>query len=121
MKKRFTLILFALLAISGGAMAATYYGFQVAGVKVTSDNYSNITADDITEGKVWYDYSNKILHFEDVSILYRSSKSKSRYCILNESCKGLRIYFSGYNALDACDVPAVRVNVDTYIVGSKII
>lgn len=109
----------ALLAISGGAMAATYYGFQVAGVKVTSDNYSNITADDITEGKVWYDYSNKILHIEDVSIMYTSSKSKSRYCILNESCKGLRIYFSGNNGLDAFDVPAVRFNVDTYIVGSK--
>lgn len=119
MKKRFTLILFALLAISGGAMAATYYGFQVAGVKVTSDNYSNITADDITEGKVWYDSSNKILHFEDVSIEYTSSKSNSRYCILNESCKGLRIRFSGNNGLSAIDVPAARFNVDTYIVGSK--
>lgn len=119
MKKRFTLILVALLAISGGAMAATYYGFQVAGVKVTSDNYSNITADDITEGKVWYDPNNKILYFEDVSIMYTSSKSKSRYCILNESCKGLRINFRGDNGFNAIDVPAARFNVDTYIVGSK--
>lgn len=113
MKKRFTLILVALLVISGGAMAATYYGFQVAGVKVTSDNYRNITAANI-DGTVTYDPSAKKLYMTDVYIDF-TSKTKSQYAILNESCAGLTLVFKGDNELHACDVPAAQFNVDTNI------
>ena len=113
MKKRFTLILFALLAISGGAMAATYYGFKVAGVKVTSDNYRNITSAYI-DGTVTYDPSAKKLYMTDVYIDF-TSKTKSQYAILNESCAGLTLVFKGDNELHACDVPAAQFNVDTNI------
>ena len=66
MKTRICTLLIALLAIAQGAWAYVY-DIKVAGVKVTSDNCSNITGEGIS-GKVSYDPETRTMTLEDATI-----------------------------------------------------
>ena len=66
MKTRICTLLIALLAIAQGAWA-DFYDIRVAGVKVTSDNCSNITGEGIS-GKVSYDPETRTMTLEDATI-----------------------------------------------------
>ena len=66
MKTRICTLLIALLAIAQGAWAYVY-DIRVAGVKVTSDNCSNITGEGIS-GKVSYDPETRTMTLEDATI-----------------------------------------------------
>ena len=66
MKTRICTLLIALLAIAQGAWAEVY-DIRVAGVKVTSDNCSNITGEGIS-GKVSYDPETRTMTLEDATI-----------------------------------------------------
>ncbi len=85
------LALFAGLLLPSTASAATYYGFKLGNVKVTSDNYNLITGTYITRkygGVATYDPETKTLFLSDVTI---DVGSKDCYAIQNESCDGLTI------------------------------
>jgi hypothetical protein len=66
MKKSVLLLL--LLVTTIAAQAATDYNFYVGGVKVTSDNCSNITGSNITSGTAVFTPSNNTLTLTKVTI-----------------------------------------------------
>ncbi len=62
-------VLFLLMLVSTLiAQAATDYNFYVGGVKVTSDNCSNITGSNITSGTAVFTPSNNTLTLTNVTI-----------------------------------------------------
>ena len=65
----YRLFFLAVLVMTGNtmSMAAVYYGIDVAGVSVTSDNASNVTGGGIS-GKVYFKPSENTLYLEDASI-----------------------------------------------------
>lgn len=99
-----------LLLCSTAATAATYYGFKIGDVKVTSDNYTNVTGDNII-GSVKYDPSTKTVTLTNVTITLTGSYKRA---LINESHDGvLTVELVGSNTLSAVDAAAVRLNSGT--------
>ncbi|MBQ9169866.1 MAG: leucine-rich repeat domain-containing protein [Bacteroidaceae bacterium] len=104
------------------AARAEYYGIQVGGVRVTSDNCDNITGSNIwryngpgepaAEGSVTYDPETKTLRLNCVQIQRTGSGNRA---ILNESCDGLTIVFEKYNYITGEDASPIRLNANTTI------
>ena len=99
--------------------AATYLGFKVAGIKITSDNYNQpitseyITAnDDSKPFSVTYDHSTATLTLKNVEIKRTGSYNRAIY---NESCTNLIIVFEDYNYLEAINSSPVRLDANTTI------
>lgn len=64
MRKKFFILLSALVAMASGVQAATDYGFKMLNVSITSDNYQSEAS-----GKPWYyDPTNNVLHLTDGTI-----------------------------------------------------
>ena len=64
MRKKFFILLSALVAMVSGVQAATDYGFKMLNVSITSDNYQSEAS-----GKPWYyDPTNNVLHLTDGTI-----------------------------------------------------
>ena len=120
MKKHLLLFLAALWLSTGwSAQAATYLGFKVADVSITSDNYNKPITSDLIKAcdtsqpfSVVYDHSRATLTFTNVKI---SRTGKNNRAILNESCTNLIIVFEGRNELEALDASPVRLNANTTI------
>lgn len=115
MKKIFILLTFLVFAIS--LHASTYYGFKIGGVAVNSDNYtnvrgSNIKANDTSQPySVVYDPSTKTVTLNNVKIERTGNDNR---CIFNESCDGLKVYFSTANSyLSATTCAPIRLNAST--------
>ena len=64
------------------------YGFKVAGISVTTDNYNGITSSDITHGTVSYNPETKTLLLNQTTITRSGS---GNYAIQNLTCYGLII------------------------------
>ena len=107
------------------AARAEYYGIQVGGVRVTSDNCDNITGENIWSygysrtkefvpktSHVSYDPSTKTLTLKYIQIERSGSGNRA---ILNESCDGLTIVFELTNYLFAKDASPIRINANTTI------
>ena len=104
------------------AARAEYYGIQVGGVRVTSDNCNNITGSNIwryngpgepaADGSVTYDPETKTLRLNCVQIQRTGSGNRA---ILNESCDGLTIVFEKYNYITGEDASPIRLNANTTI------
>lgn len=117
-------ILFLIAAVtlaSWSVQAATYLGFKVAGISITSDNYNQpITSEFITAYvdtlpySVTYNHSTGTLTLKNVKIKREGSYNRA---ILNESCTNLIIAFEGQNLLEAFDSSPVRLNANTTIKG----
>lgn len=107
------LMLLTTLLVSQSAMAE-YYGIQVGGVKVTSENCMNITGEYIN-GFASYDPSTKTLIL-DCSIVRTGSGNRA---ILNESCDGLIVNITGgkYHAFTSEDSSPLRFNANTTLTG----
>ena len=110
-----SIVAFATLA----TQAATYLGFKVADVSITSDNYNQpITSEYITAYvdtlpySVTYNHSTATLTLKNVKIKRTGSYNRA---ILNESCTNLIIVFEGHNWLEASDSSPVRLNANTTI------
>lgn len=98
------------LLCSTAATAATYYGFKIGDVQVTSDNYTNVTGDNIT-GSVKYDPSTSIVTLTNVTISLTGSYKRA---IINESHSGgLIVKLVGSNTLRAADAAGVRLSSGT--------
>lgn len=111
------LMLLTTLLVSQSAMAE-YYGIQVGGVKVTSENCTNITGEHI---KPWldgyistcsYNPETKTLTLGNISIVRSGSGNRA---ILNESCDGLTIRFVNPCQLSATNASPLRLNANTTI------
>lgn len=113
MQKNCIFLLLAVIFASISAHAATDYGFQVAGTKVTSSNASNITSSYLKEGTASYNASTNTLTLNSVYIL--RANGSSDYGIRNQSCTGLTIKLIGYNELLASGAPALYFDVNTTI------
>ena len=124
MKQRF-LSLLLLATMATAIHAAEYYGFYVGGVKVTSENYQNISTSDISfnylfasgqDFGVSYNPATKTLTLTNVFIKRTGS---SNYCIKNESCDGLNVVFKGRCELDSED-EAIRLTANTTFSGDEV-
>ena len=111
------LMLLTTLLVSQSAMAE-YYGIQVGGVKVTSENCTNITGEHI---KPWldgyistcsYNPETKTLTLGNISIVRSGSGNRA---ILNESCDGLTIRFVNPCQLSSTNASPLRLNANTTI------
>ncbi|MBP5560719.1 MAG: hypothetical protein J6X70_02815 [Muribaculaceae bacterium] len=116
--KKITLV-FALIVMAIAAQAATYLGFKVADISITSDNYNQPITSDLIKAcdtsqpfSVVYDHSTATLTFTNVKISRTGSYNRA---ILNESCANLIIVFEGRNELEALDASPVRLNANTTI------
>ena len=107
------LMLLTTLLVSQSAMAE-YYGIQVGGVKVTSENCMNITGEFIN-GFASYDPNSKTLTL-DCSIVRTGSGNRA---ILNESCDGLIVNITGgkYHAFTSENSSPLRFNANTTLTG----
>ena len=128
MKKLYSYFLLLLLALVPQAAMAEYYGLKVAGVKVTSDNCSDITGSrifthyhylsndkyntfDSYYSKVSYDPRTKTLTLKDIRIDCKNNE----YAIYNESCDDLTIVFEGYNEIRSDYASSLQLNANTTI------
>ena len=109
MKKIFFTFLTVLLATLA-AQAATDYGFEVAGVTVTSANCNNIVTNYITGGTVYYVPSSNTLYMNNVTITMTGDYNR---VINNLECSGLKVEFSGTCNLYARDAAVVRIRRTT--------
>ncbi len=109
MKKIFFTFLTVLLA-SLAAQAATDYGFEVAGVTVTSANCNNIVTNYITSGTVYYVPSSNTLYMNNVTITMTGDYNR---VINNLECSDLKVEFSGICNLYARDAAVVRIRRTT--------
>ncbi len=91
MKKILFTFLTVLLA-SMAAHAATDYGFEVAGVTVTSANCNNIVSNYLTSGMVYYVPSSNTLYMDNVTIFMTGDYNR---VINNLENEGLKVQFSG--------------------------
>ena len=109
MKKIFFTFLTVLLATLA-AQAATDYGFEVAGVTVTSANCNNIVTNYITGGTVYYVPSSNTLYMNNVTITMTGDYNR---VINNLECSDLKVEFSGTCNLYARDAAVVRIRRTT--------
>ena len=109
MKKIFFTFLTVLLATLA-AQAATDYGFEVAGVTVTSANCNNIVTNYITSGTVYYVPSSNTLYMNNVTITMTGDYNR---VINNLECSDLKVEFSGTCNLYARDAAVVRIRRTT--------
>lgn len=110
--KKFYLIL-ALTLATMAAQASTYYGFKIGGVSVNSDNYQNVTGNNIQTGTVIYDPSSKTVTLTNVTISRTGSNNRAIY---NESNAGLIVKLVGTNNLSATDAAPVRFERNTTVI-----
>ena len=109
MKKILFTFLTVLLA-SLAAQAATDYGFEVAGVTVTSANCNNIVSNYLTSGMVYYVPSSNTLYMDNVTIFMTGDYNR---VINNLENEGLKVQFSGTCNLYARDAAVVRIRRTT--------
>lgn len=118
MKQTINHIVIALALLLSGNLsthAATYYGFSLGGVEVTSDNCGNIQnasgakitiGPNLENGTEWYaryDHSTKTLTLKNTS----AGNSESRHSgLVNTSCAGLTVVFIGKCCINSKDAGA---------------
>ena len=104
----------------GASVKAEDYGLAIAGVPVTSDNYTNLAA--LAPGKITlekggyfaYDPENKILTMRKVTIKADTDEN----AIFNRNVDGLRIVVAGKNTLDATTWAALNIWRPTVLHGT---
>ena len=120
-------LLAALLVFVGAAaQAATYYGFKIGGVSVTSDNFNNVRSSHMSaysqsvnggDYLVTYNPDTKIVVLYNVNIERTGNGNRA---ILNESCEGLTVVLRRGNHLEARDASPVRLETSTTIIGDEV-
>ena len=112
---RLLTVIAVLLAVAGRALGATDHGFWVGGVRVKSDNCSNIRSGVITVGSgghLYYTESDNTLYVKNVTI---DRDGKDHHAIENTDNVGLKIVFEGTNLLKAADASSLRVEKNTTV------
>ena len=115
-----------LVCLATVAQSATYYGFKIGGISVTSDNFNNVRSDHMSalnqnvnggDYLVTYNPDTKIVVLYNVNIERTGSGNRA---ILNESCEGLTVVLRRGNHLEARDASPVRLETSTTIIGDEV-
>ena len=111
---RIFLVLIVMMMSSAFVMAQEKYGFKVAGVDVTSDNYLDLTEINGVSGKVYFDPNTRTLTLDNATIEVDGCNA-----ILNESCKYLVIELLGTNTINVTNSAGIYTRESTVILGNS--
>ena len=111
MRMFFMLIL--MMMSSAFAMAQEKYGFKVAGVDVTSDNYLDLTEINGVSGKVYFDPDTKTLTLDNATIERNSTDGTG---IVNKTVSDFTVKLIGNNTVTA-DLASMVLNQTSTITG----
>lgn len=109
---RMFLTLVLIVMSSAFAMAQGKYGFKVAGVDVTNDNYLNLTEISGVSGKVYFDPNTRTLTLDNATI-----EANDCNAILNETCDNLLIKLLGTNTINVTNSAGIYTRESTVILG----
>ena len=109
-RMRMFLMLMIMMMSSAFAMAQGKYGFKVAGVDVTNDNYLDLTEINGVSGKVYFDPSTRILTLDNATI-----EANDYNAILNETCDYLTIELIGTNTINVTNSAGIYLKEETTI------
>ena len=112
MRMFFMLIL--MMMSSAFVMAQEKYGFKVAGVDVTSDNYLDLTEINGVSGKVYFDPNTRTLTLDNATI-----EANDCNAILNETCDYLLIELIGTNTINVTNSAGIYLCEPTTIMGGS--
>ena len=99
---------------SAFVMAQEKYGFKVAGVDVTSDNYLDLTEINGVSGKVYFDPNTRTLTLDNATIEVDGCNA-----ILNETCRDLVIELLGTNTINVTNSAGIYTCESTAILGGS--
>lgn len=111
---RMFLTLVLIMMSSAFVMAQENYGFKVAGVYVTSDNYLDLTEISGVSGKVYFDPNTRTLTLDNATIEADGSNA-----ILNQDCKYLVIELIGTNTINVTNSAGIYLQKETSILGTS--
>ena len=111
---RMFLTLVLIMMSSAFVMAQEKYGFKVAGVDVTSDNYLNLTEISGVSGKVYFDPNTRTLTLDNATIEADGSNA-----ILNQDCDYLVIELIGTNTINVTNSAGIYLQQETSILGTS--
>ena len=111
---RMFLTLVLIMMSSAFVMAQENYGFKVAGVDVTSDNYLDLTEISGVSGKVYFDPNTRTLTLDNATIEAAGSNA-----ILNQDCKYLVIELIGTNTINVTNSAGIYLQKETSILGTS--
>ena len=109
-RMRMFLMLMIMMMSSAFAMAQGKFGFKVAGVDVTNDNYLDLTEIYGVSGKVYFDPSTRILTLDNATI-----EANDNNAILNETCDYLTIELIGTNTIYVTGAAGIYLKEETTI------
>ena len=112
MRMFFMLIL--MMMSSAFVMAQEKYGFKVAGVDVTSDNYLDLTEINGVSGKVYFDPNTRALTLDNATI-----EVDGYNAVLNQTCKDLLIELIGTNTINVTNSAGIYLCESTAIKGES--
>ena len=108
---RMFFMLVIMMMSSAFAMAQGKYGFKVAGVDVTNDNYLDLTEINGVSGKVYFDPNTRTLTLDNATI-----EADDINAIRNETCDYLTIELIGTNTINVTGVASgMTLNEETTI------
>ena len=107
---RMFFMLVIMMMASAFAMAQGKYGFKVAGVDVTNDNYLDLTEINGVSGKVYFDPNTRTLTLDNATI-----EANDCNAILNETCDYLTIELIGTNNIDVTGAAGINLKEETTI------
>ena len=109
---RMFFMLVIMMMSSAFVMAQEKYGFKVAGVDVTSDNYLDLTEINGVSGKVYFDPNTRTLTLDNATIEVDGCNA-----ILNETCRDLVIELIGTNTINVTNSAGIYTRESTVILG----
>ena len=107
---RMFFMLVIMMMSSAFAMAQGKYGFKVAGVDVTNDNYLDLTEINGVSGKVYFDPNTRTITLDNATI-----ESNDYNAILNETCDYLTIELIGTNTIYVTGAAGINLKEETTI------
>ena len=107
---RMFFMLVIMMMSSAFAMAQGKYGFKVAGVDVTNDNYLDLTEINGVSGKVYFDPNTRTLTLDNANI-----EANDYNAILNETCDYLTIELIGTNTIYVTGAAGIYLKEETTI------
>ena len=107
---RMFFMLVIMMMTSAFAMAQGKYGFKVAGVDVTNDNYLDLTEINGVSGKVYFYPNTRTLTLDNATI-----EAHDCNAILNETCDYLTIELIGTNNINVTGAAGINLKEETTI------
>ena len=111
---RIFLVLIVMMMSSAFVMAQEKYGFKVAGVDVTSDNYLDLTEISGVSGKVYFDPNTRTLTLDNATIEVDGCNA-----VLNQTCNDLVIELLGTNTINVTNSAGIYLCESTAIKGES--